>query len=184
MAGGFVWAWSYGPRMPSDEPKEAISRQLSRIEEGVTWSAQGQLEAAKIWRLVNLCVGVPAAFLAAVAGVTALATTTGRTAAGIIALVAAGLAAVAATLDAPNRAESAESAGNRYLALQQDAAIAREVDLATQDIAEAQKTLHELADRRQAVNEQAAAIPRIAYRRARRNIEHEGGQDYEADHEA
>jgi hypothetical protein len=116
----------------------------------VRWSAQGQLELAKLWRSVNLFVGVPAAFLAAVAGVTALASTTNRIVAGIVALVAAGLGAVAATLDASKRGR---------------------------------QTLHELAATRQEVNARAAAIPRIAYRRARRNIEREGGQTYQADSE-
>jgi hypothetical protein len=168
--------------MSPDDTEDAIARQLSKIEEAVTWSAQGQLEAAKLWRLVNLCVGVPAAFLAAVAGVTALASTTSRIAAGIISLIAAGLAAVAATLDAAKRAQAAQSAGNKYLALQQDTAIARDVDLPVQELGQARKTLHDLADRRQVVNADAPVIPRIGYRRARRNIEVEGGQDYKADH--
>jgi len=60
---------------------------------------------------VNLWVGVPAALLAAVAGVTALASTTGRIVAGIVAVAAAGFGAVAATLNAPKRAEVAEAAG-------------------------------------------------------------------------
>jgi hypothetical protein len=165
----------------SDEVKTAIARQLANIEEGVTYSAQGQLEQAKLWRAVNLLVGVPAASLAAIAGATALASAAGRIAAGIIALVAAGLGAVATTLDASKRAESAETAGNKYLALQQDAQIAREVDLPLQDAEAARRALHVLVQRRREINSQAAAIPRIAYRRGKRNIEKEGGQTYRAD---
>ena len=178
-----VWRRSYRARVADEEQdiRDAIARQLSNIVEGVTWSAQGQMEAAKLWRTVNLWVGVPAALLAAVAGVTALASTTGRIAAGIIAVAAAGLGAVAATLNAPKRAELAESAGNKYLAIQQDATIARDVDLPRQGVDEARQALHELAARRQEVNAGATAIPRLAYRRARRNIEREGGQTYQAD---
>jgi hypothetical protein len=156
---------------------------LANINEAAKWSAQGQLEAAKIWRAVNLWVGVPAAVLAAVAGVTALASSTGRIAAGIIALAAAAASAVAALLNASQRAETAESTGNKYLGIQQDAAISREVDLPLQNVEQARQMLHELADRRQEVNAGSHAIPRLAYRRARRNIEQEGGQDYQAEKE-
>ena len=178
-----VWGRTYrkGVENPDDSTKDAIGRQLSNIEEAVKWSAQGQLEAAKLWRTVNLWVGVPAALLAGIAGVTALASTAGRIVAGIIAVAAAGLGAVAATLNAPKRAEVAEAAGNKYLAIQQDAAIAREVDLPRQHVDDARQVLHDLAARRQEVNAAATAIPRLAYRRARHNIEDEGGQTYQAD---
>ena len=145
------------------------------------WSAQGQFESAKLWRLTHLLIGVPAAALAASAGVTALATTTGRVAAGIIALAAAAFAAVAATLDASKRAEAAETVGNKYLGLQSESTIARDVDLLTQSVEEARHALHVLAQRRQDVNQQAGVIPRIAYARAKRNIEREGGQTYQVD---
>jgi CheY-like chemotaxis protein len=178
-----VWDRTYLALVHDDDQdtREAISRQLSKIEEAVTWSAQGQLEAAKLWRTANLYVGAPAALLAAAAGVTVLASTTGRMAAGIVAIAAAGLGAVATILNAPKRAEIAESAGNKYLAIQQDASIAREVDLPRQGVEEARLALHKLAARRQEVNAGVTAIPRLAYRRARRYIEGEGGQTYQAD---
>lgn len=178
-----VWARAYGAsvEMHEDSTKEAISRQLSKIEEAVMWSAQGQLEAAKLWRTVNLCVGVPAAILAAIAGVTALVSTTGRIVAGIVAIVAAGLGAVVPSLNAPKRAEVAEAAGDKYLAIQQDAAIARDVDLPGRHVNDSRQILSQLAERQQDVNADATAIPRLAYRRARRNIEREGGQAYRVD---
>jgi hypothetical protein len=164
-----------------NDVKEAIAAQLANIEEGVKYSAQGKFEQAKLWRSVNLLIGVPAACLAAVAGATALASTTSRIAAGIIALVAAALGAVATTLDASKRAEAAEAAGNRYLALQHEAEIAREVDLPAQDVETSRRVLHEFADRRHEINSQSPSIPRFAYRRAKRNIEREGGQTYRGD---
>ncbi len=97
--------------------KAAIGAALADVEEGTKWSAQGQFEQAKLWRAAHLTLGVPAAALAAIAGATALASTTGRVAAGIIALVSAGLSAVASSLDAAGRAESAQTSGNRYLAV-------------------------------------------------------------------
>jgi hypothetical protein len=61
--------------------------------------------------------------LAAIAGATALATTSGRTVVGIIALIAAGLSAVTTTLNAAQPTEQAQAAGNLYLALQPPVAL-------------------------------------------------------------
>jgi hypothetical protein len=162
------------------EYRDSISTELSNIEESAMWSSQGQFEQAKLWRATHLILGVPAAALAAVAGATALASTTGRITAGVIALVAAGLGAVASSLDAAGRAEAAQTAGNRYLALQTDARVAREVDLASQDAERNRQTLQELMARRDEINAEASVISKFAYRRARRNIE-SGGQTYGQD---
>lgn len=95
-----------------DQQRNAISTELARIEEGAEYSSNSQFEQAKLWRGTNLVLGVPAAVLAAVAGATALASTAGRVAAGILALCAAGLGAVMTTLNAARRAEQAHVAGN------------------------------------------------------------------------
>jgi hypothetical protein len=56
----------------------AIARELADIEEEqATYSAQGQLEQAKLWRAVNL-FGAPAAGPAAIAGATTLVYTARR----------------------------------------------------------------------------------------------------------
>jgi hypothetical protein len=95
------------------QARDAINTELSNVEESAKWSAQGQFEQAKLWRATHLVLGVPSATPAAIAGATAIASTTGRVAAGIVALVSAGLGAVAASLDAAGRAESAQTSGNR-----------------------------------------------------------------------
>lgn len=144
------------------------------------FSAQAQFEQAKYWRAVNLILGVPAAVLAAVAGATALASTTGRVPAGIIALVAAGLSAITTTLNAAQRTEQGQAAGNLYLALQSDARIARETDLPRQSFDEARAALAELRVRQDEINQSSALPARYAYWRARKNIE-QGGQRYQID---
>jgi hypothetical protein len=96
----------------TDQRRKAIADELARIEEGAEYSSNSQFEQAKLWRGTNLVLGVPAAVLAAVAGATALATTAGRVAAGILALCAAGLGAVMTTLNAARRAEQAHVSGN------------------------------------------------------------------------
>jgi hypothetical protein len=160
-----------------EQAKAAIETELSNIEESAKWSSQGQFEQAKLWRATHLVVGVPAATLAAVAGATALASTASRVAAGIVALVAAGLSAVAASLDAAGRAEGAQTAGNRYLAVQTAARVARDIDLPRQDLDTARKTVGELLARHDEINAEAAVISKYAYRRAGRNIV-AGGQTY------
>ncbi len=161
---------------------EAVSKELARIEESGKFSAQSQFEQAKYWRAVNLFLGVPGAVLAAVAGGTALVSTTGRVAAGIIALVAAGLSAISTTLNAAQRTEQAQAAGNLYLALQADARIAREADLPTQSFEEARAALSELRVRQDEINQSSALPARYAYWRAKKNIE-SGGQTYQIDNQ-
>jgi hypothetical protein len=162
------------------EETQPIRNELSRIEESATFSAQAQFEQAKYWRAVNLILGVPAAVLAAVAGATALASTTGRVPAGVIALVAAGLSAITTTLNAAQRTEQGQAAGNLYLALQSDARIAREADLPRQSFDEARAALADLRIRQDEINQSSALPARYAYGRAKKNIER-GRQRYAID---
>jgi hypothetical protein len=157
-----------------------ISDELERIEESAMLSGQAQFEQAKFWRGVNLVLGVPASALAAVSGATALATTSGRVAAGIVALVSAGLSAIATTLNASQRTEQAQAAGNLYLALQTDTRIARLTDLPGQDFEGARGALTELRLRQDEINQSAALPAFYAYWRAKRNIRR-GGQHYGVD---
>jgi hypothetical protein len=166
--------------MPVGEETRAISTELGRIEESAKFSAQAQFEQAKYWRAVNLILGVPAAVLAAIAGATALASTTGRVTAGVIALVAAGLSAITTTLNAAQRTEQGQAAGNLYLALQSDARIAREADLPRQTFGEARDALADLRVRQDEINQSSALPARYAYWQAKKNIER-GDQDYAID---
>jgi hypothetical protein len=159
---------------------DAVGVELSRIEEAAMYAGQAQFEQAKYWRAVNLCLGVPAAILAAIAGGTALASTAGRVPAGIVALVAAGLSAITTTLNAAQRTEQAQAAGNLYLALQSDARIAREADLPRQSFDDAREVLAELRKRQDDINASSALPARFAYWRAKKNIE-SGGQSYAVD---
>ena len=160
--------------------KAAIGAALADVEEGTKWSAQGQFEQAKLWRAAHLTLGVPAAALAAIAGATALASTTGRVAAGIIALVSAGLSAVASSLDAAGRAESRADLRQPLPGGEAAARVARQVDLPLQDVTTARQTLSELMARRDEINAEASVTAKLAYRRADRNIK-QGGQTYATD---
>lgn len=68
-----------------------------RVEESAKWSGQNQFEQAKLWRVKNYLVGIPATALGAVAGAATLATTVGRFWAGIAMLTATALTAIMTT---------------------------------------------------------------------------------------
>ncbi|WP_279579199.1 hypothetical protein [Fodinicola feengrottensis] len=80
--------------MEDAERRRALDEEFQRLEESAMYSAQNQFEVAKQWRGVNLMLGLPASVLAAVSGATALASTTGRLWAGLLALAAAAFGAI------------------------------------------------------------------------------------------
>lgn len=53
------------PTLPPE--LQPIAAEADRLHESVLWSAQIQFEQMKLWRSLNLILGVPAAVLAAVA---------------------------------------------------------------------------------------------------------------------
>jgi hypothetical protein len=63
----------------------------------------------KAWASAYYCIGLPATILAAVSGATGLASQSGRIAAGIIALVAAGFAATVTFLDSESKRKENDS---------------------------------------------------------------------------
>lgn len=168
---------------PQDRPGDwrvAIADELRRLEESAMYSAQMQFETAKHWRSVHLMMGVPTSLLAAVAGTTALVESTGRIAAGILALVSAGLSAIMTTVNASQRMTHATTCANAYLEVQTAARQTRTVDLPQLPAGEARAVLAELTARRDEQNRAADPPSRRAYRRAQANIGR-GGQTYAVD---
>jgi hypothetical protein len=159
---------------------DEIRKEVSRIEESARYSSQSQLEQAKLWRAVNLLLGLPAAVLAAIAAGTGLASAAGRVPAAILALIAAGFGAALTTLNASRRMNQAQSSGNAYLALETAARQLGRIDLSGMTEDEARAALGELTSRRDELN-QTADIPGFyAYWRGKKNIE-KGRQAYEVD---
>jgi hypothetical protein len=173
------------PANISDDVK-AIAAEIDRIHESALWSAQCQLEQAKLWRLVNMLLGVPAAVLAAVSGGTGLsqaATDTGSPVVpAVLALIAAGLSATLTTINASRRMTQAQTSGNAYLELQTAARQRLTIDLVTLSRDEARDQLQQLTSTRDDLNKTADPPSRYAYWIAGRNIR-KGGQTYAADEE-
>src|SRR5437588_8494618 len=111
--------------MSVDEGKTRgeIRKEAQRTEESARYSSETQFEYAKRWRRVDRIIGGAAAAIAAVAGVGGLSNILSARLAGLIAVVAAGLGAVAASLGAPQTKEKAAIAATAYRALQQDTRI-------------------------------------------------------------
>jgi hypothetical protein len=158
----------------------AIFRELERVEESATHSASSQFALAQQYRAVDLVAGIPATALAATAGVTALASTTGRVAAGVIALVAAALSAIVAFLGAAHRSAQATAAGNEYLAIVGDARRARTIDMDMVDLHEARRLLRELTDRAHEQNK-AAQPPNVLARWLGKRSIVRGDREHEVD---
>ncbi len=166
-----------------EEPqrRKAIEVELLRLEESAMYSSQGQFEQTKQWRSLNYALGIPGSILAAASGATALAATAGRVTAGILAIAAAGLGAILTTINASHHMNQAASAANAYLEIQTAARQCREIDLPHLELEDARQQLAELTARRGEQNKTAEAPNRRAYKKAKRNIEGEGGQGYVAD---
>ena len=157
-----------------------VAQEIHRLHESALYSAQGQFEQAKLWRSLNIILGVPAAALAALAGGTGLAADDRVGYAAVLALVAAAFSAGLTTLNPSRRLTQAQAAGSAYLAIQTDARQLLTIDLLTLEYDEARERLANLTARRDEVNSTADPPGRLARRRAGTVIR-AGGQTYAID---
>ncbi|MFE6849742.1 SLATT domain-containing protein [Streptomyces sp. NPDC057674] len=161
------------------ESHRAIAQEADRIHESSMWSSQGQFEQAKLWRLINLLLGVPAAGLAAVSGGTALAGDVGIWP-GVLALAAAALSATLTTVNASRRMTQAQASANAYLQLQTAARQFLAIDLADMNREDAREVLRNLTNTRDELNKTADPPGRLAYKLSAKNIG-AGSQTYATD---
>lgn len=177
--------------MPADldAALRAIGLEALRIHESAEWSAQGQFEQAKIWRRLNLWLGAPAAIAAALAGSAGLSQTDDSTILGVrtatvaalLALLAAAFSATLTTINASRRMTQAQSSANAYLQLQTEARQFATIDLEHMSYEDARQGLEAITSSRNELNKTADPPGRIAYRRAGRNLNDDGGQSYAVD---
>jgi hypothetical protein len=115
-----------GPR-PSPERDDMIT-QLRELERHCKAEAVSAGRAAKRWKIVELCLGLPAAVLAGIAGIAGLADTAGRVPAGILALLAAGVSAAATYLKAGARGADKDKQMSAWKTLASEAKLNAEFD--------------------------------------------------------
>lgn len=151
---------------PVSETFKPLADEVHRIHESVTWSAQTQFEQLKLWRGMNMLLGVPAAVLAAISGGTGLAQQHAATVPAVLALISAGFGAALTTLNPSRRASQAQSAASAYLEIQTAARQLLLVDLQNLNSEDAREKLGELTVRRDEVNRTADPPGRYAHWRA------------------
>ena len=149
---------------------EALIREASRVEEDALYSARGHFEAASLWSKVHLCLGVPAALFATLAGVSALKDD--PVVAVILSIIVATITAILTFLNPQQRSSTHHTAGARFNIVRNEARILREVELVGDRIpTDAVERLKGLSKSRDELNLSSPQIPRFAFNRARRGIE-------------
>lgn len=168
--------------IPADLSDELapLAQEMHRIHESSMWSSQAQFEQMKLWRSMNILLGVPAAVLAAVSGGTGLAADQAMTLPSVLALLAAGFGAALTTLNPSRRVSQAQASANAYLELQTEARQLLTIDLPVSSREESRERLATLTARRDEVNKTADPPSLYARWRADRSIKR-GGQTYEVD---
>lgn len=167
-------------RVEYPSARKAIRAEADRIHESAVFSAQGQLEAGKGWRTLHWVLGALTAGLSTASAVITFATGV-QLLSGVLAILSA-IAVTVLTGTRPDKlSEQAHGLGNDYLALRNDARRLRDVAGIVDPLPELREGLDELARRAFELNHAADAIPRWAYLFARRNIEKDGGQQFEED---
>ena len=142
------------------------------------YSSRGHFEAERFWSRVHHWIGVPAALVGGVAGVSAFNQET--LLAGSLAVVAAALAALATFLNPSARAAGHHTAGTKYLSLRNESRFLRETWPNPSDVIPLCDTLAILVQRRNELNESSPPIPRHAFKAARKRVER-GEAKYEVD---
>ncbi|WP_257226411.1 SLATT domain-containing protein [Rhodococcus opacus] len=159
------------------------------MHESALYSAQYQLEQAKIWRAINLWLGAPAAVSAALAGSAILSSSDNGTllgasnelGAGLLALFSAALSSILTTVNASRRTTQSQASGNAFLQLQTESRQFILVDLKHLSFDDARARLESITTSRNELNSTADPVGRLAYWKAKRNIEKSGGQTYAVD---
>ena len=160
------------------EPPDGLERESLRLDEDCTYSSRGHFEAERFWSRVHHLIGVPAALVGGVAGVSAFNQET--LIAGVLAVVAAALAGLATFLNPSARAAKHHTAGTKYLSLRNESRFLRETWPNPTDVISFRDNLASLVQRRNELNESSPPIPRHAFKAARKRIE-QGEATYEAD---
>jgi len=159
--------------------QEAIAHECSRTEEDCLYSAKGCFEAASSWDRVHLTIGIPTALAAAVAGVSAF--NDHPLIAGSLAILVAALSSVSTFLNPSQKAQTYQSAGNRYNNLRARLRFLRDVTPHTAVSTDSQAAeLKDILADKETLGQESPIIPRSGFERARKGIE-QGEADYKVD---
>jgi conflict system pore-forming effector with SLATT domain len=162
----------------SQTQREACLSELAHLEEDALYSAKGHFEAGRAWQDRHQQLGLPAAIISGIAGVSALSTFDHHNIiAGVLALVAASLGSVNAFLNPAERASHHHNFGNDYNSLRNQARVVATIEAHSLADNELKGRVVDLSSLRDQLNKKAPQIPRKAFERARKGIE-EGEATY------
>lgn len=162
------------------EDLRPLADEAVRLHESVLISSQNQFEQMKLWRGVNLLLGLPTAVLAAIAGARGLSSDSAEHVAAILALIAAGFGATLTTLNPSRRVSQSQAAANSYLEVQTALRQFVAIDIGHMSFVDARDKLEKLSSRRDEINRTADPPGRLAYWLANRNL-NKGRQTYAVD---
>lgn len=154
--------------MTQSDEVTVMKMEASRVEEDALHSAKGHFNAEERWQLVNLCMGIGTAVVAATSGVTAIADK--PLVSGLLAFLAALIAGANTALSPEKRSADHGQSGRKYKALSNRARIFREIRTMQLDANEARAAFAEITGQRDDLIESSRGIPRWAYERAAKDI--------------
>ncbi|MFE3170662.1 SLATT domain-containing protein [Amycolatopsis sp. NPDC059090] len=159
------------PAESDEENRRAVLQELALIQIQANDIASMQFMQAKVWRVVNMLLGLPAAGVAAIAGGLALSGPSHAQAVGILALTSAVVGSFQTVLGAQRRQMESERSGNSYLEVRNSARRLAELDLRNLSYDQARRRLDEIAMRQEEINRSSSPPSSIAIRRGKRFAE-------------
>ena len=158
--------------MAAEPIRAKIIEEAKRIENDTLYSAKGHYEAAKYWTNLHLLIGIPTTILSAAAGASALTQFDNHSIiAGILAITVAALIALTTFLNPNEKANSHQSAGDKFSAIRNSIRMFYNIDssLVTPEH-ELIRQLKDFAKQRDELNQSSLPISGWAYKRAQKVI--------------
>lgn len=156
--------------MTIQDPKDAIRKELERIEEDCIHSGKAHFNAGVRWMRYHYLLGVPSVVLSSIAGAAFFKDF--GTAGGVIAAVVAVLTSLMTFLKPSERASTHKSSGDQYLTLRNDVRVFREIKLMHAcDDKTAIASMDEFTKRRNELNQASAQVSRGDFEAARAGID-------------
>jgi hypothetical protein len=150
--------------------KDAIERELRRIEEDCIHSGKSHFSAAIFWTRINYLLGVSSLIVSAAAGIAFLKDI--PLLAGLSSFLAAALTALITFLKPSEKSATHKSSGDQYLGLRNDSRISREIQLPYEgEIKTSVDSVKNLAKRRNELNQASPQFSRKNFEIARTGIE-------------
>ena len=162
-----------------EEMKSSIQDEAKRLAVDALYSEKGHFAAARIWRRINLALGIPATLLAAAAGATIIS---GFAAwlPGLLAFSASALSAIITFLNPAKIAGQHHTAGVQYAVLRRRLRQFIQIDVIAADAKDSSALLTNLTDRLAKVQADSPAIPHFAWNSARHALT-DGSAEYTAE---